>query len=355
LISYHFYRLISRAKNIYFIYNDDATGMNSGEKSRFLSQLEINSQKKHNISKLQYFANIPLEQKKIFEVVKDSFVLESLKNLATLGFSASSLTSYIRNQEDFYKRYVLKIKQFDEVEENIAQNTFGTIIHTILENLFKPYLDIYLNIEIMDEILQKVEEETHQVFSEIYKKGELKKGKNLVSYEVAIQYIKKYLEIEKKSLEQDSVKILGLEKQYEIIITDKRLLFPVKLKGNIDRIELRNSVIRIIDFKTGTVVESSLSVSNLENLTSKVENDKKIQLLCYLLLTQDEPEFKNHEVQSGIISFKTLSKGFLTLKNKLTEKNVSTSFSPTDLENFKQELISLILEIFDPKKPFIGE
>ena len=54
-----------------------------------------------------------------------------------------------------HKRYVLKIKQFDEVEENIAQNTFGTIIHTILENLFKPYLDIYLNIEIIDEILHR--------------------------------------------------------------------------------------------------------------------------------------------------------------------------------------------------------
>jgi hypothetical protein len=44
------------------------------------------------------------------------------------GFSPSALTSYIRNPIQFYFRKFY-ISEVEEVEENIALNTFGTIIH----------------------------------------------------------------------------------------------------------------------------------------------------------------------------------------------------------------------------------
>lgn len=354
LISYHFYRLISRAKNIYFIYNDDATGMNSGEKSRFLSQIEINPQKNHHISKLQYYAQIPLEQKKPFIVTKDDLILEALKNLATSGFSPSSLNTYVRDKEQFYTQYVLQIKQFDEVEENIAANTFGTIVHNILENLYIPLVGKNINIDNIEDLFLKIDSETHKVFTEVYKKGEISKGKNMISLEVAKQYVRKYLEIEKKSLATDSLIILALEKKYECIITDEKLPFPIKLKGKIDRIELRNSKIRIIDFKTGKVESKSLNINSWEYLTTKITNDKKIQLMCYLLMTQNEDEFKNYEVETGIISFKKLNNGFLPLINGI-DKNNSPFFTQEDKENFKQELITLILEILNKDIAFEGE
>jgi rRNA-processing protein FCF1 len=354
LISYHFYRLISRAKNIYFIYNDDATGMNSGEKSRFLSQIEINPQKNHHISKLQYYAQIPLEQKKPFIVTKDDLILEALKNLATSGFSPSSLNTYVRDKEQFYTQYVLQIKQFDEVEENIAANTFGTIVHNILENLYIPLVGKNINIDNIEDLFLKIDSETHKVFTEVYKKGEISKGKNMISLEVAKQYVRKYLEIEKKSLATDSLIILALEKKYECIITDEKLPFPIKLKGKIDRIELRNSKIRIIDFKAGKVESKSLNINSWEYLTTKITNDKKIQLMCYLLMTQNEDEFKNYEVETGIISFKKLNNGFLPLINGI-DKNNSPFFTQEDKENFKQELITLILEILNKDIAFEGE
>ncbi len=39
--TYHFYRLIQRAKNVYIIYNTEPDVLNGGEKSRFITQLEI--------------------------------------------------------------------------------------------------------------------------------------------------------------------------------------------------------------------------------------------------------------------------------------------------------------------------
>lgn len=350
LLSYHFYRLISRAKNIYLIYNDDATGINSSEKSRFLSQIEINPQKNHTISKFQYYAPVPLEHNNIFKIEKDIYVLEAIKHHATQGFSPSSLAAYLRSRETFYTQYVLKIRQFDDVEENIANNTFGTIIHTILENLYKPYLNIELNEEILNTLLQKVPNETELVFKNIYKKGDLSKGKNLVSLKVAEEYINKYLELEKKSLITDTLKIISLEQSYECIIEDEKLPYPIKLKGKIDRIELRNSKIRIIDYKTGKVEISQLTINILDNLTSDIKNEKKIQLMCYLLMTKDIAEFKEYEIETGIIALKSLNKGFLPLHFKKDKVN-SYSFTQEEIEAFKQELLILILEILDPNIP----
>ena len=47
IYTYHFYRLIKRAKNVFLIYNNFNEGVLGGEKSRFIHQLEIEG--KHNI------------------------------------------------------------------------------------------------------------------------------------------------------------------------------------------------------------------------------------------------------------------------------------------------------------------
>ena len=41
IYSYHFYRLLQRAKNIYLLYNTEPDVINGGEMSRFIRQLEI--------------------------------------------------------------------------------------------------------------------------------------------------------------------------------------------------------------------------------------------------------------------------------------------------------------------------
>jgi ATP-dependent helicase/DNAse subunit B len=63
-----------------------------------------------------------------------------LREIATNGFSPSSLTTYIRNPMQFYFQRILRISEVDEVEESIAANTLGTIIHGALEELYKPLI-----------------------------------------------------------------------------------------------------------------------------------------------------------------------------------------------------------------------
>jgi inactivated superfamily I helicase len=45
IYTYHFYHLLQRAKNIYLLYNTESEGLDGGEKSRFITQLESKNRK----------------------------------------------------------------------------------------------------------------------------------------------------------------------------------------------------------------------------------------------------------------------------------------------------------------------
>ena len=127
--------------------------------------------------------------------------------------------------------------------------------------------------------------------------------------------------------------------------------YPVKIAGKVDRIEERNGSIRIIDYKSGKVLGNTLKVNDFEGLTTNLKNEKVIQLLCYAMMFQNSEMFQNQVIQAGIISFKNMKEGFMPFglgkgKNAITEINLET------IEEFKIELVHLILEILNEEIPF---
>jgi hypothetical protein len=353
IYSYHFYHLLLRAKNIYLLYNTDNEGIDAGEKSRFITQLEIETQPNHILTHEIYNAVLPKTAYEIMEVIKTSKVLDRLKEIATIkGFSPSSLTNYIRNPMQFYFQRILGIRDNDEVEENIAVNTLGTIIHEALEELYMPFLNIYLAEHHIDKMMAKIDEVTLKQFKNIYKEGEIKKGKNLLAFEVAKRNIHNFLITEKKAImDGDVIKVLFLEASLEYTINSDLLPFPVKIAGKVDRIEERNNAIRIIDYKTGKVLPNTLRINDFTDLTTDLKNEKVIQLLCYAMMFQSNEVYQNQSLQAGIISFKNMKEGFMPFglgkgKNSITEVTSET------IESFKIELIHLILEILDKEISF---
>lgn len=351
IYTYHFYHLLQRAKNIYLLYNTESEGIDAGEKSRFITQLEIEKQKNHTISHEIYDAELPEKAYELMVVEKSEAVMSRLKEIAEKGFSPSSLTAYIRNPMQFYFQRVLRISEVDEVEENLAANTFGTIIHETLKILYTPFINKFLSVEDLDSMLEKYESEVQNQFREIYKAGEINKGKNLLAFEVAKRNIYNFLQQEKASLEDgDAVKILFLEHTFDRVLEDTRLAFPVKIGGNLDRVEQRNGKIRIIDYKTGKTEQRNLDLADWNGLISDIKNEKIIQLLCYAFMLEND--FPGMEVEAGIISFKNMKEGFMPFRLKEGRNVVSETVSAEILEEFTIRIIDLINEILNPDIPF---
>lgn len=350
---YHFYHLLLRAKNIWLLYNTDNEGIDAGEKSRFITQLEIEKQPKHNITSTIYNAVLPEKAYEPVTIPKTDKIIARLHEIATdKGFSPSSLTNYIRNPLQFYMQRILRINEADEVEENIAVNTLGTIIHNALEELYTPYLNQFLALHHIEAMEAKIDEVILKHFKEIYKEGEITKGKNLLAFEVAKRNVYNFLQLEKKDVEAgQAIKVLLLEASLSCEIEVKSLSFPIKIAGKVDRIEERNGAIKIIDYKTGKVEANSLKISDFQDLTLDIKNEKIIQLLCYALMFENHELKQNREVSAGIVSFKNMKNGFLPFglgKGKDAELVISTEI----LEDFKSELEKLIVEIFNPEIPF---
>ncbi|WP_396156014.1 PD-(D/E)XK nuclease family protein [Flavobacterium sp.] len=350
IYTYHFYHLLQRAKNIYLIYNSDSEGFDAGEKSRFITQLEVEKQPNHNLTFHHYNADVPNIAHQPIVVPKTESIMLRLGEIAKNGYSPSSLTTYIRNPIQFYFQRVLRISETDEVEENIAMNTLGTIIHGALEELYKPFIGRLLTSDDIKSSQAKIDSEVANQFKKVYKEGEIKKGKNLLAFEVAKRNVQNFLKIELESIEKgEQIQIIALEEKLERILEHPKLPFPVKIAGNVDRIELRNGKIRIVDYKTGKVEQKNVTLKNWTGLTEDIKNEKIIQVLAYAFM--HEPFAKGNAIEAGIISFKNLKSGFLPFQFK-QDKDVIATISGEIMENYLEQIVILLQEILNKDVPF---
>ena len=350
IYTYHFYHLLQRAKNVYLLYNSDSEGLDAGEKSRFITQLEVEKQPKHNLSFQIYNADVPDIAHQPIIVPKSERVMQRLKEIAEKGFSPSSLTAYIRNPIQFYFQRILRISETDEVEENIAVNTLGTIIHGALEELYKPLIGKILIENDIKICIKNIDEEVLKQFKKEYKEGDIKKGRNLLAYEVAKRNVLNFLKTELEAIQKgDQIQIIALESKLERVLEHPNLPFPVKIAGNVDRIENRNGRIRIIDYKTGKVEKGSVTLKFWKGLTEDISSDKIIQILAYAFMY--EPQSNGLEMEAGIISFKNLKSGFLPFNYKV-DKEVIEVISPEIMSNYLEEIVVLLNEILNVEVAF---
>ena len=180
------------------------------------------------------------------------------------------------------------------------------------------------------------------------------RGKKLIAFEVIKKAIMTLIENEIKDLEQGNViEILSLEKKIECNLELKDFKHPVKIKGIIDRLDKRNGIIRVVDYKTGLISPGEVSVKNISSCFG-AKHLKSMQLLCYALMY-----FKNNpkclDMEAGLISFRDLNKGLMKFGTKESLKKIDHKIDLKKIEEFEMYLKDLILEIMNPNYPFLAK
>ena len=353
--TYHFYRLLQRARKVTLLYNTESGGLNSGEKSRFLTQLEIEKQPKHNLKINTVSPKVPKVSNELKVIEKTPAMIEKLKSLANYGFSPSALTSYIRNPLDFYYQYVLGVKEEEEVEETVAYNTLGTVIHDSLEEFYQPLEGQILTEAHILDFRKRIGQEVATQFHKTYTKSPILQGKNYLIFEIAKRYLSNFLDLESNRIKKgEEIKILKIEKNLKSKIDIPELNFPVYIKGKVDRVENCNGITRIIDYKTGKVEQSKIEIVDWENITTDYDKySKSFQVLAYATMMKNE-ENLSLPVEGGIISFKNLKAGLLKFAKKENPRSRTKNYSITEdtFLAYQDQLKKLITEICNPAIPF---
>ncbi|GGW24846.1 PD-(D/E)XK nuclease family protein [Arenibacter certesii] len=349
--TYHFYRLLQRAKNIYLVYNTEPDVLEGGEKSRLLIQLLTDENKIPQINEIIAAPEIHTAPKTLQSINKDLALMDLIKKHASNGFSPTSLSNYIRNPIDFYKRNLLGINDVMEVEETVASNTFGTIVHDSLEDLYKPYINQFLDPTMIKSMQGKVKTTVLHHFAKSFAEGDISKGKNLIAYQVVLRYISNFLAIELDTIKKHKIRILGIEENLRLELSVPGTEFPVILKGKLDRIDEIDGILRIIDYKTGRVTQPQVELVEWDSLIEEYEYSKAFQLLCYALMYYANTPI--HSIEAGIISFKNLNSGVLSFatKEKKGSRSKDNQITQETMALFTTALNQLIAEICNPNIP----
>ena len=351
--AYHFYRLLHRVNDATFIYNTEPSKLGSNERSRFIMQLEADRSTDFTVTHHTYGLSLEKATETLYEIQKSDSYFERLDEIRTSGFSPSSLTSYIYNPLDFYKRKILKVQDVDEVEEDIASNTMGTIIHKALEELYKDCIDQILNVDMIKKMRSRVQQEVENAYIATYGATDHIKGKNKIIYEVARHYVSKMLDLDERELKDgNEIVILELEAKYSASLEIEGI-GTARLHGEVDRIDSHNNAVRIIDYKTGKVNAGQLKVNAGDEplLITDYKKSKAFQVLQYAYMYT-----KTHgsqDVLAGIISFKNLNGGFLGYQFTDSDKRKREWVTAEDLAIFEEQLIALIKELYQPELPIL--
>ena len=351
IYAYYFYRLMQRAEDITIVYNNAADVTSTGEMSRFMLQMLVESG--HDIERLAL--SLPQEAgsttcqdekktKEVMERLHKRFDKQRNPERTTPMFTPSSLNIYQKCPKRFYYRYVAEIiePEDDADDGKIDAPTFGNIFHDAVQKIYERVIAAYKSRTIQPQTLKQL------LANDAYIKGVVDdimhpvNGIQLINASVIITYIKQLLKIDSRLA---PFTILGLENvvMKDINVKTAEGQLTTTIGGRIDRMDCVTCAdgvrrIRVIDYKTGK--------------NNKKNDGYILQSFIYSLLVDESPIMNPEKLEvSPALLYIQHSAGKDFDPTVVYEKEKVTDVSKYR-EEFMNTVEQIIAEIFNPEQPF---
>ena len=330
IYSYYFHRLLQRAGDITIAYNNSTDNGHTGEMSRFMLQLLVESgQKIEHYSLTAKNQPSPLMPKAI---EKDEAAIGKLEEMSKL--SPSAINTYIRCKLAFYYQYIAHIKEPDSDPETIDNRMFGNIFHRAAYLIYKDITD-------HSPVIEKAHIQAYlsnrkllaSVVDRAFEEEECKtnNGLQIINREVIIEYITKLLKIDQQLC---PFSILAMEEEAKVytqlsfttpsggalkggalVSSAPTKQYNLTIGGIIDRLDVVTDKqtgkhrIRVVDYKTGnkpsSAIKSIEEVFDPKNIASKHSN-YFLQAILYSLIVSRSKEWNaaNDPVSPALLFIK---------------------------------------------------
>jgi CRISPR/Cas system-associated exonuclease Cas4 (RecB family) len=358
IFAYYFFRLIHRAKKVELLYSTGAQGMKSNEMSRYLYQLkyEFNAQiNSHASSENVNLLSAPQPIARKTPAILNE--LDKYKAGNPRFLSPSALSTYIECSMRFYYQKIANISEPEEITEEADARIFGLIFHDVVENLYQPLEGQEVDAATVEGWIQnkkRIDELIRNGFNKHlsdYEKGKNAfteiHGKNVMVFEVIRRYLLQFLKLEKA---RTPFTIVELERKVEYTYNSNGL--HLNIGGYIDRLESKDGILRVMDYKTGTGDATIGAIEDLFN-TDKHKNIKAtFQTLLYSLIL-DETAEQPTTIQPGVIWVRDVFKsGYDTQLFIKDGKDKAPILLQRVQNEFKAGLDTLLEELYNPDVPF---
>ena len=397
ITAYNFWRLLQRAARIDLVHVlPGAEGIRSGERSRFLLQLEndllpqnpqltledltvvvsatgFGPNAEEPDSSIAGLTGVPafsatdsgVQPHPDGDLVleKDAEMLAALRGVLERNISPSRLNDFLSCSLRFYFSKVARFYENDAVEETLEAGSFGTMVHAALENLLRPFEQEARPLTAADipALVLQAPEEVRKALrqEETEKHARPDEGLNHVYGQVAVRLVTRYLE-GLATNEGLPLRLFSLEKDLAATVfveVPGSGQLAVRLFGKADRVDqLPDGRLRVVDYKTGLVEANDLNLTGYKNrfspaeaierllweATSSADKVRQLWLYRFMLASTEKRETEN----TAIVSMRNLDKGLLS---------ADLSFLTSEGQDFVQvseDLVrKIVLRILDPAEP----
>jgi ATP-dependent helicase/DNAse subunit B len=351
--SYHFYRLLQRPKEAMLVYvqNDSS----SAEVSRFIRQIRYDWAKTnpHLILTepvVKFSSDTVVDGEVELRIEKTPELIEQIKDLLLKrGLSPSSVAMFASCSLKYYFSQIVNLQQEKQRDDEMGADVFGTWVHKVLELLDKKLIanggwEDGLSVAQKKELIAPLLVEAMEAIKEREGNFEVEKGFNYVLQEVAKTLLGTYFD-ESAAWYEERIKLLAVEEVVETLVSVPvgSEMWSIRMKGRIDRIDLKaDSVLRIVDYKTGKVVKKDVDAGESlgDTLREEEMKAKLFQLWMYKFLVakelQKSPEARIPSLQTldperlliqpGIISFRNFQDKLISAPLEFSEGESVASF-----------------------------
>jgi len=353
IFAYHFYRILSQAENIHLVFDTSSMGVGSNEKSRFIRQIEQEWPEKSSGIKFTQHVGVFEDENNVAvdSIIKTPEVIANIKDYLSnpeRGLSPSALNNFLESPTDFYYKNVLGIYEPKSVDEDVEHNTFGTIVHACLEEFYKPFEKQVLNADKLELSLKTIDTIiTEEFTTEI---PSYHRGKHYMSFYSVKNYVKRFIKLDIEFVRESDFPITLTKNELELNTTLQIDGLEVRFKGVADRVETRQGVTYIIDYKTGGVKDTDLQVPDFETLKDNVLT-KANQVMMYAWMVHKQ--LKAESVVSGIYSLRDTKLKMYKATIGKEKKEFISVLKAEQFNEIEHFIVEVVNDMLDPDKPFV--
>jgi len=334
---YQFMRVISAAKNVHVIYQQNR----EKEPSRFLEELIWEQQVR--LGKLKTFParRVAFQtgvSRSMRQAVKTPRMLEYLRRFT---WSASSVNTYLKNPYEFYLRYVLGLREQDDLLDEPDAAVIGNFLHHFLEAVYRPFEGRRLELDAAFEGHFWALFERHFKAEFTAKRG----SDDFLIRRVMEHKLKNFLSFEQRRMAQVT-RLIAVEKDFTGTLNLLSGKYPFKTR--VDRVEEHaGGMIAVLDYKTGSMDKlpvRPLSLSDSPDRTEIFEKIHSFQLPLYMHFVS--AAMPGLAVNAGLFLLRTADINYF-FSDRFPQAPLASVIAP-----YWQALDVLLAEIMNPVVPF---
>lgn len=377
VFAYYFYRLIQRTEHITFVFNENSAGNVRHEMSRFLRQLQAETD--IPIECLRLEAEQECLTTALDEIPKNEGIMETLNKKFNLNvnpearpLSPSSINRYLDCPMKFYLSSVCGIRVEPDPEEGVDARLMGNIFHNSAEDIYKEILSHSKDNTITRAQLSEYTADNGRLIQPIIDRHfQLEagitefRGENILIRGVIERYL---LNLLRWDACHAPITIVAMEDDVfmQMHITENGQDLKLMTGGRVDRMDIilddsGQKHLRILDYKTGSYENEAKNFDSIFSRDSR-HAGYYFQTFLYALATK---RTKSIDIPIKPVLFYTAKAGSKdydpTLKigseDSKASKSSNTPMGPVEdislyEDEFAQKLQDVIQEIFNPDIPF---